>query len=437
MRDRARKLYLRMVTLCRVQPAAVAAWSVTFFAFLLAVALFAPVIVDASGPVNPPFYPTINIGSPVVLTPRAPTNQLYYDNSTSPYTPWVFDFVKNSWEQATGASSSTSPGGTNGQVQYNNGGAFGGFTLSGDCTLAVPAITCTKTNGTAFTFWATAPDLSGDVTTSGSTVTTLAASGVTAGTYGDGSHTLTLTIDGKGRITAASVNALANTVTWPTTGKVVISNGTNTPAGVAEVDGDVLAGVSGSWAAHAPVVADCAGCAAPQYPGYTSGRLYTTYLASFTAYTSVTMTANTLYAMPFTVTDPTTFTVIGVFANGSPTQHAEVGIYANSAGVPTTLLLDAGELTLVANWNGLTISKQLAVGRYWLVVGSDGTPAIEGTTNASSHCGGGGLGATTASIQTSTCEITGAWTFSANNLPGTFPTVVRGSAGLPDVFLGD
>jgi parallel beta-helix repeat protein len=36
-------------------------------------------------------------------------------------------------------------------------------------------------------------------------------------------------------------------VTWPTTGDVVISNGTNSPAGVAEVNGDCLLGVSGAW----------------------------------------------------------------------------------------------------------------------------------------------------------------------------------------------
>ena len=53
------------------------------------------------------------------------------------------------------------------------------------------------------------------------------------------------------------VNALwaalhsATGVTWPTSGDVVISNGTNAPAGVAEIDGDCLKGVSGVWATGA------------------------------------------------------------------------------------------------------------------------------------------------------------------------------------------
>ncbi len=46
-------------------------------------------------------------------------------------------------------------------------------------------------------------DLTGDITTSGTVATTLAASGVTAATYGDASHVPQVTVDAKGRITAA------------------------------------------------------------------------------------------------------------------------------------------------------------------------------------------------------------------------------------------
>lgn len=51
-----------------------------------------------------------------------------------------------------GGGGSTNPGGTNGQIQYNNSNSFGGFTMSGDATI-VPStgvITVAKSNGSAF-----------------------------------------------------------------------------------------------------------------------------------------------------------------------------------------------------------------------------------------------------------------------------------------------
>jgi len=36
---------------------------------------------------------------------------------------------------ATGGGGGGTPGGTNGQIQYNNGGTFGGFTMGGDATV--------------------------------------------------------------------------------------------------------------------------------------------------------------------------------------------------------------------------------------------------------------------------------------------------------------
>lgn len=47
------------------------------------------------------------------------------------------------------------PGGTNGQLQFNNLGGFGGFTLGGDCTLNRPNITCAMTGGVPFSASAT------------------------------------------------------------------------------------------------------------------------------------------------------------------------------------------------------------------------------------------------------------------------------------------
>src|SRR5882724_11913364 len=44
------------------------------------------------------------------------------------------------------------PGGSAGQIQFNSAGAFGGFTMSGDCltNTGTGAIVCTKTNSVAF-----------------------------------------------------------------------------------------------------------------------------------------------------------------------------------------------------------------------------------------------------------------------------------------------
>lgn len=52
-------------------------------------------------------------------------------------------------------------------------------------------------------------DLSGDVTTSGTLATTLANSGVSAGTYGNSTNVAQVTVDAKGRVTAASDVAIS------------------------------------------------------------------------------------------------------------------------------------------------------------------------------------------------------------------------------------
>jgi hypothetical protein len=46
-------------------------------------------------------------------------------------------------------------GGTAGRIPYNNAATYGEFVMGGDCTIAVPAITCTKTGGAAFVASAT------------------------------------------------------------------------------------------------------------------------------------------------------------------------------------------------------------------------------------------------------------------------------------------
>jgi hypothetical protein len=112
---------------------------------------------------------------------------------------------------ANGSGGSGSPGGSNGQTQYNNSGAFGGYTPSGACTVvastgvftcfgsAAAALPATDLSGTLAA--AQFPALTGDLTTTaGSLATTLATVNSNVGSFTNAS----VTVNAKGLITAAS-----------------------------------------------------------------------------------------------------------------------------------------------------------------------------------------------------------------------------------------
>ncbi len=82
-----------------------------------------------------------------------PTNATYIAAVTSTSTATLIIEVGSGSPQAAapggGGGAAGNPGGSSGQVQYNNSGAFGGFTQSGDCTTntATGATTCSTLNG--------------------------------------------------------------------------------------------------------------------------------------------------------------------------------------------------------------------------------------------------------------------------------------------------
>lgn len=86
-----------------------------------------------------------------------------------------------------------SAGGTNGQIQYNNSGSLAGFTMAGDCTEAIPNITCTKTNGVPFAPSATIDTTNASNLTSGTVSVNRFNSGTNAnsGTWLSGAGTWT------------------------------------------------------------------------------------------------------------------------------------------------------------------------------------------------------------------------------------------------------
>lgn len=89
------------------------------------------------------------------------------------------------------------------------------------------------------------PALTGDITSSaGACATTLANTAVTPNTYGDATHTLTVTVDAKGRLTSVSTNAITfGTVDLASgvTGVLPIANG-GTALSTAPTNGQLLIG---------------------------------------------------------------------------------------------------------------------------------------------------------------------------------------------------
>lgn len=115
-------------------------------------------------------------------------------------------------------------GGSNGQIQYNNSTAIGGFTLGGDCTFAQPNITCTKVNGQTVS-------LSGNLTTTGSFNPTFAIPSSSTWTFpaaGTLVNTGVATLSSLTSIGTIGTGVWQGTIVTGTYGGTGINNGSNT-----------------------------------------------------------------------------------------------------------------------------------------------------------------------------------------------------------------
>jgi hypothetical protein len=255
-----------------------------------------------AGPGPIPFYPTFVSGSG--STGCTPVNQLCFNTTASPYTSYVWNPGLALWKQYGGSGGGSGCTGGAGDFLFTSSGSncvganlvwdgsqivwsangrvdnpgdiitSGGFDITiggggninytGGLDISTGGILdLTGTNitiSTAGSFGLTGSPISLNGSVIGPFATATATSATAA---------LNLFSSSLQGLTPASGGGTSNflradgtwaapggggSITWPASGSAVISNTTNSPAGVAEIDGKVLVGASGAWiAGNVPV----------------------------------------------------------------------------------------------------------------------------------------------------------------------------------------
>lgn len=205
----------------------------------------------------------------------------------------------------------------------------------------------------------------------------------------------------------ASPSAVTIDQVLPTTtkGDIIVHNGTTNTRQAVGLDGNILIADSNSSTGRR------SGPQMPNRNAYTSGRYYGPFNVS--AYTAKPISSNTLYAVRIPVYKRQAFTAIGAWFTAGASNNVRYGLYTDSGGLPVSLLLDAGAMTITnAAQNDVTISLTLDADYVWAVLVTNASATVNATGNTSFDYG------------VSSCNTFAPWltaSFTYGTLPSTFP----------------
>lgn len=270
--------------------------------------------------------------------------------------------------------------------------------------------------------------LTGDVLAgpgSGAQAATLSTTGVSAGSYSP----LAATVDAKGRITAASTASLTAYINQ-LTGDATAGPGSGSQV-LTLANSGVAAGTYSlptlAIDAKGRITSASNGAAGPSidryHPGMVAGRLY---LPPGTgALSSNTLTANMIYLFPFYIPNSCTLAQMSFQVNGAVAGSSiELGLYTNNNGVADALITDLGNVvTTGTGQKNLTgLSQALTPGFYWVAAWLSHalTLSCVGASSLTGIWNQGHAQLTNGSNMISHLEKS--MTFSAGNLPANITT---------------
>jgi hypothetical protein len=168
------------------------------------------------------------------------------------------------------------------------------------------------------------------------------------------------------------------------------------------------------------------------------------YTQPAVSFGTVAVSGNIAYAVPFfSPASGGVITRLGLQVVAtttiSPASQCEVGLYNAYAGAPSTLIKDAGAVSVTST--GAISSSAIAVELapqtlYFLVVGCNGSVSLQGVV------AGGGLSAPlvgASNFATTSTLLSNTWTFAANGLVSPFasasdPVTITAGGPVPNVY---